>query len=253
MSVVLKAKLKAAKTAIGDKDYEYAYSLSHDVLEMDAGNYAAHIYLGVACQHLGKWDEGEKTYRKAQGLPKANVLAWQGMCALYEAADNREKHMEALEQLRDWYMAAGDLEHAWETMHGVLAQLSEISGGERQLVAELSRLVGTGDLSRLLSAGACAKEVPSEREVLERMYTVESAYDERTVARETERRRTRLHGGGLDKVRSEVRSEVWGASHVLTTLSRLVQASMDVGDDAAQLTWEEQYLAALRERAPYVG
>ncbi|KAJ2785924.1 Superkiller protein 3 [Coemansia interrupta] len=252
MSVVLKAKLKAAKAAIGDKDYEYAYSLSHDVLEMDGSSYPAHIYLGVACQHLAKWDEGAAVYLRAQGLPKANALAWQGACALHEAAGDEEKHVAALERLRAWYVEAGELERAWETMYRVL-KLAEASGDERRLVAELGRLTDAGDLAVLLSAGACAHEVPSTREVLERMLAVESAYDARTVERETEKRRTRLSAGGIDKVRSDVRREVWGASRVLQTLARLVQESMAVGDDAARFAWEERYLDELRARAPYVA
>ncbi|KAJ1719160.1 Superkiller protein 3, partial [Coemansia erecta] len=251
MSVVLKAKLKAAKAAIGDKDYEYAYSLSHDVLEMDAASYAAHIYLGVACQHLAKWDEGTGVYERAQKLPKANALAWQGLCALHEAAGDEEKHVAALGRLRDWYVAAGELERGWETMHRILA-LAEASGDERRLVAQLTQLVD-GPLTQLLSAGACAHDVPTTREVLERMHAVESAHDARVVGRETERRRTRLSAGGLDKVRAEVRREVWGASRVLQTLAQLVHACMDVGDDAARFTWEQRYFAELRARAPYVA
>ncbi|KAJ2165038.1 hypothetical protein GGF45_006039, partial [Coemansia sp. RSA 551] len=58
MSVIYKAKLKAAKTAVSEKNYDYAYDLCHDLLELDATSYPVHILLGVSCQHMSKWSEG---------------------------------------------------------------------------------------------------------------------------------------------------------------------------------------------------
>ncbi|KAJ1826424.1 Superkiller protein 3 [Coemansia sp. RSA 2599] len=248
MSVIFKAKLKSAKAALADKDYEYAYDLCQDLLELEAENYNVHIFLGVACQHLGKWAEGEKAYDKAKRMPKANILAWQGASALHEASGDRAKYKQALEELRDRYIGEDNLEKAWETMYKVI-ELVEKSGDRRRLVGELRQLTEGGRLHVLLSAGMAEPEVPTEREVLERMYRVESALDAQTVESEIEKRRTRLSAGPIGRVRQQVKSEVWGQSGLLATLSRLIALHLD---DDERLTWEECYFEELRQRAPIV-
>ncbi|KAJ1936746.1 Superkiller protein 3, partial [Kickxella alabastrina] len=164
MSVIFKAKLKNAKTAINDKDYSYSYDLCHDLLELDSTNYNAHILLGVSCQHLQKWNEGTAVYRKAQALGKANILAWQGLCALHEAEGNDQELVRSLGSLRDRYLnQEDDLEKAWETHQKIIA-LAEKSGSQRQVVAELRLLTeDSGPLHRLLLAGN-AQDIMTERE-----------------------------------------------------------------------------------------
>ncbi|KAJ2706466.1 Superkiller protein 3 [Coemansia sp. IMI 203386] len=248
MSVIFKAKLKSAKTALADKDYEYAYDLCQDLLELEADNYNVHIFLGVACQHLGKLSEGEKTYEKAKRMPKANILAWQGASALQEASGDKSKYKKALEELRDRLIGEDNLEKAWETMYKVI-ELVEKSGDRRQLVNELRQLTEGGKLHMLLNAGMTEPEVPTEREVLERMYTVESTLDSQTVQSEIEKRRTRLSAGPIGRVRHQVKSEVWGQSGLLATLSRLIALHID---DEERFIWEERYFTELRQRAPVV-
>ncbi|ORX73721.1 hypothetical protein DL89DRAFT_2887 [Linderina pennispora] len=120
MSVIFKAKLKNAKSAIADKNYDYAYDLCHDLLELDDRNYNVHILLGVSCQHMEKWAEGEKVYRSAMAMPKANLLAWQGLCALFENANMPDKYEGALAEMRDKCIAEGNTAKAWEAMGKIL-------------------------------------------------------------------------------------------------------------------------------------
>ncbi|KAJ1648364.1 Superkiller protein 3 [Coemansia asiatica] len=248
MSVIFKAKLKSAKAAVADRDYEYAYDLCQDLLELDAENYNVYIFLGVACQHLGKWTEGETAYEKAKSMPKANILAWQGASALQEASGDKSKYKRALEELRDRYIKEDDPEKAWETMYKVI-EMVEKSGDRRRLVSELRQLTEGGKMHALLSAGMTEPEVPTEREVLERMYAVESNLDSQTIESEIEKRRTRLSAGPIGRVRHQVKSEVWGQSGLLATLSRLVALHLD---DEERFDWEERYFEELRQRAPIV-
>ncbi|KAI7826452.1 hypothetical protein BX661DRAFT_171709 [Kickxella alabastrina] len=249
MSVIFKAKLKNAKTAINDKDYSYSYDLCHDLLELDSTNYNVHILLGVSCQHLQKWNEGTAVYRKAQALGKANILAWQGLCALHEAEGNDQELVRSLGSLRDRYLnQEDDLEKAWERIKKSSPwRRSPAASGrwcELRLLTEDS-----GPLHRLLLAGN-AQDIMTEREVLQRMFAEESALDARTVDAEVAKRRTRLAAGPLAKVMRDVRMEVWAQSGVLQTLARLIVLSLDADE---RLRWEEEYFAQLRLRTGHLA
>ncbi|KAJ2683555.1 Superkiller protein 3 [Coemansia spiralis] len=247
MSVIFKAKLKSAKTAIAEKNYDYAYDLCHDLLEMDSSNYNIHILLGVSCQNMEKWDEGERVYNKAMTMPKANILAWQGMCALYEASKNQQKYVNALIDLRERYLSEESYGKAWETMHKLIL-LSEESGDQRRLVSILRELTDTGAYHSLLSVVDADPAPPSLAELLERMYNIERTLDERTVDSEINKRKTRLGAGPIAKVRKDVTAEVWAQSSLLNTLRQLVSVCEKSGQVPARLQWLEQLFQTLLER-----
>ncbi|KAJ2745035.1 Superkiller protein 3 [Coemansia sp. BCRC 34301] len=250
MSVIYKAKLKSAKAAIAEKNYDYAYDLCHDLLEIDESNYNTHILLGVACQSLEKWDEGERIYNKAMTMPKANILAWQGICALYEASKNQKKYANALTALRERLISEGSYGKAWETMHKLIV-LSEQSGDQRQLVNTLRELTDAGAYHSLLSVSDTDPAPPTPAELLERMYNIERSLDERTVDSEINKRKTRLGAGPITKVRKEVTTEVWAQSGLLHTLRQLVAVCENggIGQESARLQWLERLFQTLLERS----
>ncbi|KAJ1856040.1 Superkiller protein 3 [Coemansia sp. RSA 1822] len=250
MSVIYKAKLKAAKTAVAEKNYDYAYDLCHDLLELDASSYPVHILLGVSCQHLEKWSEGTSVYERAKLLPKANTLAWQGVCALYEASGDRTKHEHALRALCDRLIAEGNACKAWECMQKVLVLL-ESSGDVRQLVRALQELAPGGQYNALLDVNGADPQPPTLVDLLSRMYTIERDLDTRLVDSEVNKRRTRLGAGPISRVRMEVRSEVFAESGLLATLALLVEHSMN-GPVDQLVEREEQYFESLFDRLLFV-
>ncbi|KAJ1959302.1 Superkiller protein 3, partial [Dipsacomyces acuminosporus] len=247
MSVIFKAKLKAAKTAIGEKNYDYSYDLCHDLLELDEANYNVHILLGVSCQHMEKWEEGEKVYQRAMQMPKANILAWQGICALYEAANLTDKYKQALARLCDKHLAEGNKDKAWEAM-AKLIKLHEDSGNKRDLVAGLRQVTKAGEYNILLSAAGTDPAPPKLAEVLVRMYDIERDLDQKTVDTEVNKRKTRLGAGPIAKVRRDVRKEVWSQSGLLDTLSQLILLHLEEGSEEERLEYQEHYFNTLIER-----
>ncbi|KAJ1835332.1 hypothetical protein LPJ63_001220 [Coemansia sp. RSA 2711] len=241
-------KLKAAKAAVGEKNYDYAYDLCHDLLEMDRSNYNVYILLGVSCQHLGKYAEGEGTYAHAQTMPKANVLAWQGLCALYEASGDRTKHEQALQSLCDRLVVEGNRNKAWETMNKVILL---VESDDRRLVSVLRGLTQAGPYHDLLKAEA-DPQPPTEMELLERMCEIESTLDSRMVESEVNKRRTRLGAGPVQRVRAEVRAEVYGKSTLLDTLQQLVAACVDANDLDRLMSHEQRYFECLDDRLEFV-
>ncbi|KAJ2851005.1 Superkiller protein 3 [Coemansia brasiliensis] len=252
MSVIFKAKLKAAKTAISEKNYDYAYDLCHDLLELDESNYNVHILLGVSCQHLGKWTEGDKVYQRAMQMPKANILAWQGVSALYEASGDRDKYEHALRSLCDRYISENNLDKAWETMQKII-QLYETVQDGRKLVSILRELTAEGPYHILLKAQPTDSQLPpKETEIWERMYEVEVSSDERMIETETKKRKTRLGAGPAAQVRAEVRAEVFAQSGVLATLAGLVAKCIDDGDMERLLISEQRFFECLDDRLDVV-
>ncbi|KAJ2584700.1 Superkiller protein 3 [Coemansia sp. RSA 1836] len=248
MSVIFKAKLKSAKTAIAEKNYDYAYDLCHDLLEMDESNYNIHILLGVSCQNLEKWDEGERVYNKAMAMPKANTLAWQGICALYEASKNQPKYVNALVALRERLISEESYGKAWEAMHKLIL-LSEESGDQRRLINTLRELTDAGAYHSLLSVADADPAPPTPAELFERMYNIERSLDERSVDSEVNKRKTRLGAGPISKVRKDVTTEVWAQSGLLHTLRQLVAVCEKSGHEPARLQWLERLFQTLLERS----
>ncbi|KAJ2092060.1 Superkiller protein 3 [Coemansia sp. RSA 986] len=251
MSVIFKTKLKAAKAAVAEKSFDYAYDLCHDLLELDEANYNVHILLGVACQNLGKWDEGERVYKKAAEMPKANMLVWQGLCALYEASKATDKYEKALEDLRDRYLADGMKEKAWEMMFK-LVSLAEESNDARKLINMLRQLTDEGPLHCLIDPSMETDPAPpSLQALLERLYNTENELDNNTIEKEINKRRTRIDAGPIATVRKTVKEEVWCRSGVLDTLKQLISLNSEQEEVLDQkLHFEELYFYALLERIP---
>ncbi|KAJ2139109.1 Superkiller protein 3, partial [Coemansia sp. RSA 678] len=194
--------------------------------------------------------EGASVYEKAKLLPKANTLAWQGVCALYEASGDHAKHTEALRELCDRLIAEGNLQKAWECMQKVLVLLED-AGDVRRLVRALEELAPNGPYNALLDVIGADPQPPTIVDLLNRMYRLESDLDSRLIESEVNKRRTRLGAGPISRVRTEVRSEVYAESGLLTTLAQLVEHSMS-GPVDQLLENEELYFECLFDRLLFV-
>ena len=79
-----KTALKAAKAAIGAKDWDEAKNQATAVVEKDPNNYFAYLFLGRANDGLGLYDEAAKAYYKATKIKPEDPQAWLGLRAMYE-------------------------------------------------------------------------------------------------------------------------------------------------------------------------
>ena len=79
-----KTALKAAKAAIGAKDWEEAKNQAKAVIDKDPDNYFAYLFLGRANDGLSKFDEAAKAYYKATKIKPEDPQAWLGLRAMYE-------------------------------------------------------------------------------------------------------------------------------------------------------------------------
>ena len=79
-----KAALKAAKSAIDDRRWDEAKEQASAVLDADANNYFAKLFLGRANDGLKKVDEAEKAYYDATKIKPDDAQAWLGLRGMYE-------------------------------------------------------------------------------------------------------------------------------------------------------------------------
>lgn len=79
-----KAALKAAKAAIGAKDWDEARNHATAVIEKEPNNYFAHLFLGRANDGLSRFEEAAKAYYDATKIKPEDPQAWLGLRGMYE-------------------------------------------------------------------------------------------------------------------------------------------------------------------------
>jgi superkiller protein 3 len=79
-----KTALKAAKAAIDAKKWDESVEQANAVLEKDASNYFAKLFLGRAYDGLKQTDEAAKAYNDATRIKPEDPQAWLGLRGLYE-------------------------------------------------------------------------------------------------------------------------------------------------------------------------
>lgn len=94
----IKSHLKAARTSIDAKKYEEAiekcqvvscpsliiiifnHYISQMVFAIDASNYQAHVFAGLAALQLGRQEEAKQHYQSAITIAPHEQLAWKVPC-----------------------------------------------------------------------------------------------------------------------------------------------------------------------------
>jgi cytochrome c-type biogenesis protein CcmH/NrfG len=80
-----KTALKAAKAAIDSKNWAEAKEQANLVLEKDAKNYFALLFLGRANNKLSLFDDAAKAYNDATKIKPEEAQAWLGLREMYES------------------------------------------------------------------------------------------------------------------------------------------------------------------------
>ncbi|TFK87083.1 TPR-like protein [Polyporus arcularius HHB13444] len=120
MSAFVKTKVKAARDAIGKKDYEKACELALGVLEYEPDNYHANLFLGLAYFNLKQYNESEQTYRKAIAADPNQTLAWQGILKLYEESGNWAEVLRTLHKLVELHAKSNDAVKCAEAIQKII-------------------------------------------------------------------------------------------------------------------------------------
>ncbi|KAG6829553.1 hypothetical protein H0H92_004222 [Tricholoma furcatifolium] len=258
-----KSKLKAAREALGKKDYQTACDASSQVLDYEPDNYNATVFLALSLLELGQYEKSEQIYQRATSLNPENPLAWQGISKYYERREEWEKYADSLLRLIELYKTLDDLVKCAESWQKLL-ELRRKRGTRLQVIEVLSLLLPHSPLYDALSAlpvpnltnptstttlvaqTAVHHSLPHIEEVV-RLVEIQ---EEETAKKEVEKRRTRLGAPSLEILKNEVGREVWGTSNLPTLYEEILNHPSTSDDlrrstDAKLLRYKERYLHSI--------
>ena len=92
-------QLKLARSAIAAKEFQEAKDRCESILETDANNYQALVFLGYSLSGLGNPKDALSTYRKATVISPELPLAWQGLLKVYESTGDLKLQLSVLGKL----------------------------------------------------------------------------------------------------------------------------------------------------------
>ncbi|KDR75408.1 hypothetical protein GALMADRAFT_98862 [Galerina marginata CBS 339.88] len=258
-----KAHLKTARDSISKKDYATAKKEASLVLDFEPENYNAHVFLALALLELGDFDASERIYRKATELNLTQPLAWQGIANFYERREEWDKQANTFIQLLNLFTQSQDAIKCAETLQKLIA-LYRKHGTPSQLIVGLSYYLPESTVYPLLSTlpqpdptnptetttYVAQDAVHNGLRVLEEVISLTESYEENTMKREIEKRRTRLGVSGPEQLRKEVFNEIFSKSR-LPSLYGSILNHPNTSDDlrseieTKQLRYKQEYLYSI--------
>lgn len=224
-SPFVKSKLKAARDALGKKQYEAARDAASQVLDHEPDNYNAHVFLGLAYLELGRHDKSEQLYRRATELKPDQFLAWQGISRLYEKKEQWDSFAGALEEVLRIFSTSNDATRAAETLQKLIETRRQ-HGSRKQIITALSYLLPDSPYYDTLSTlpppdhtnpdstttFVTQEAIHDSLPVIEEIMTLTEQEEETFMKVEFDKRRTRLGTSPPHILRKEIGLEVWRTS-----------------------------------------
>ncbi|KAF7375997.1 Antiviral protein [Mycena sanguinolenta] len=264
MSLV-KGKLKAARDALGKKQYAAAKDAAEQALAFDPENYNANVFIGLALLELGDFAQSEQAYRRAIDASPEQLLAWQGISKFYERTEQWDKYVETLRRLLDLFVQQNDALKCVETLEKLIdCRRGRGTHSQAGLVEALSLLLADSPLYAVLStlpvpdhtnpSGTPAYQTQvllhNTLPVLEEIARIIEKDEEDAYNKEVAKRRTRLGAASPEQLRKEVGMEIWGPSQLPKFYDDILNHPNTPDDlrratDAKLLRYKLRYLCAL--------
>ncbi|KAJ6593707.1 TPR-like protein [Mycena capillaripes] len=256
MSLV-KAKLKAAREALGKKQYAAAKDAAEQALAFDPVNYNANVFLGLSLLELGDLEQSEQAYRRAIDSSPEQLLAWQGILKFYERTEKWDKYVETARRLLGLFVQQNDATKCVET-------LEKLIECRRERGTPLSLLLPDSPVYAVLStlpipdhtnpsatpAYHTQVAIHNNLPVLEEIIRIVEHDEEDAYTKEVAKRRTRLGAASPEQLRKEVGVEIWGPSQLPKLYDDVLNHPNTPDDlrratDAKLLRYKHRYLCAL--------
>ncbi|KAG8887667.1 hypothetical protein FRB98_009229 [Tulasnella sp. 332] len=232
MSTIVKTKLRAAREAIGKKDYRVAEESAQQVLSFEPDNYNANVFLGVASLELGKMEESEQAYRKATTLNPDQFLAWQGLSKFYEKIESWVNLAATLERLMDIYTKSDDASKCAETLQRYL-ELSDALGlllQNSRYYALLSTLPAPEPTAPTSTPTYVVQSaIHNSFPILEELLNIEEGKFRDFITKEVAKRRTRLGAPPIAVLTAELRhlyGEILNHPYTSDDLRRTIESKL---------------------------
>ncbi|KAG9191802.1 hypothetical protein G6011_10536 [Alternaria panax] len=230
-----KAALKAAKAAIGAKDWDEAKKHAAAVLESDARNYFAYLFLGRANDGLGRFEEAATAYHEAAKIKPDDAQAWLGLRSMYEGLKSAkvDENTDVGLQLARIYM---DLDDAHKSQSAIdkLVDHARAHGTKTQYARALGTQLPSSPVYSYLEG-----RLPHPSKIYTRIAEIHETQEASTIKRLIEERRLRI-GATLEGTTAAVKNEVYAASPLEAIYEDVINWT---GDDELRREYEEKLLA----------
>lgn len=146
----VKQALKDARDAIRQKEFKAALKHCKTALKVDKECYMAWVFVGAAAQEIDQLEQSVAAFKRACGISPDQILAWQGLCALYE------KHQ-----------SLGDFENDRHSVYIKLIELTQNDATKQVEIADklTSHYKNIGNVSKYLSTlEECTKIIGTKPE-----------------------------------------------------------------------------------------
>lgn len=229
-----KAALKAAKTAIDARKWDDAVEQATAVLEKDAQNYFAKLFLGRAYDGLGKFDDSAKAYDDATKLKPDEAQAWLGLRGLYEkqGPTKLDEYTRVGLKLAEIYAAADDA-HKSQSAIDKLVDLARKHGNPQQYARALRTQLPTSPVYSFLEG-----RLPNPSLTYVRIAEILEADEKQTINKLIGERRTRL-GATTEGTTIQVKQEIYGKSELEDIYQQIIDWT---NDDEKRREYEEKLL-----------
>ncbi|KAI4691816.1 hypothetical protein J4E81_007343 [Alternaria sp. BMP 2799] len=230
-----KTALKAAKAAIGTKDWEEAKNQATAVLEKEPQNYFAYLFLGRANDGLSRFDEAAKAYYDATKLKPEDPQAWLGLRGMYEGLKGAkvDENINVGLELAQIYMNLDDA-HKSQSAVDKLVDHARAHGTKTQYARALSTQLPSSPVYSYLEG-----RLPDPSKTYTRIAEIHETQEASTIKRLIEERRLRI-GATLEGTTASVKNEIYAASPLEGIYEEIINWT---GDDELRREYEEKLLA----------
>ncbi|KAI8341483.1 hypothetical protein BC941DRAFT_510688 [Chlamydoabsidia padenii] len=244
-----KANLKAAREAIGKKDFEEAIKCCNRITLWDSGNYNAYVFLGVAYAGLNNGEESVKAYKHAIEINPDSLLAWQGLLSFYEKQDNHEKVLGIIDKLLSSLVLSNDNNRVAEYLNKKLDIYENKQPNEEKFIETLKLFLPGSIYYDIIKD---SKDLPSTTKIYTHLVAITERNDAKTIDSLCKSRRLRANTSSNTTATSlllQVEAEVYRNSNICKYYEALLQQA-DTDDSVDVQAIQIKLLELYRKQLP---
>ncbi|KAI9312434.1 hypothetical protein BX666DRAFT_2142351 [Dichotomocladium elegans] len=204
-----KANLKAAREAIGSKNFAEAVKACNRVLLWESENYNAWVFLGVAYTGLENDEEAEKSYRRAIEINPDTMLAWQGLVSFYEKRQRYDDMAKIINDLLPRVAESGDGNKVVDYLNKLVAIYD--GKDEEKYVATLKLFLPSSQYYDLIKD---QKGMRRPIDIWTIIAEITASNQDKLVESRIQSRRLGVRGGPIELIRPEVEAEIFSKSQL---------------------------------------
>ncbi|ORX43026.1 TPR-like protein [Hesseltinella vesiculosa] len=221
-----KQHLKAAREALGKKDYDEAIKCCNRIILWESGNYNAYVFLGAAYAGLNNVDEAIKSYEHAIDIDKDQLLAWQGLISLHEKQGSFDKVLSTMDHILPKLALKGDGNLLVTLLNKKLDIYENKVPNEQALTSTLKLYLPGSQYYDLIKD---SKNLPDKTSIYRQLINVAESNDVNAIETTYKNRRLRINAKSADTtgLRDQVESEIYSQSKLPFLYETLLDATED--------------------------